>query len=161
MYGRRYRAPINIGSTSAQIDIFELLAGSGKPLALIGFSLGQTSEVGDAQEEQLQLILKYGTLTVTSGSGGSTSTPRPVLPNDTASGATLETGNTTKFAASTGTVVELARYSWNVRQDFQQVWVPEMWQVCAAGGYLVLELATTPADAISGIVGSLEFAELV
>ena len=160
MYGRRYRAPLNIGSTSAQIDVFELLAGSSMPLALIGFALGQTSEVGDAQEEQLQLVLKYVTGSPTTGSGGGTSTPRQVLPGDAAaSGVTLKTGNTTKLTG--GTSVDLERFAWNVRQDFQVIWIPEMWQVCAGGNRLVLELVTTPADAIGGIVGSVHFAELV
>jgi hypothetical protein len=164
MYGRRYRAPISIGSTSAQIDIFELIAGTSTPLALMGFSLGQISEVGDAQEEQLQLVLKYAFGSVTTGSGGGTSTPRPVLPNDSAatvSGVTFKTGNTTKLAAGTGTVQELERFAWNLRSDFPQVWIPEMWQGCAAGARLVLELVTSPGDPILGIVGAVHFAELI
>lgn len=159
MYGRRYRAPISIGATTAQIDIFELLTAAGKPVALSGFSLAQTSEVGDAQEEQLQLVLKYVTGLPTSGSGGGISTPRPVLPNDVAAGATVETGNTTKLTG--GTSVDLERYSWNIRQDFQALWIPEMWQVAAADTRLVLELVTTPADSITAIVGTIHFAELV
>jgi hypothetical protein len=162
MIGRRYRAPINIGATTAQIDIFELLAGSATPLALTGFTLGQTSEVGDAQEEELLLILKYCTGSVTSGSGGTATVGiQRVLPGDSASSATLETGNTTKLAVGSGAIVELERFSWNIRQDMPVIWVPEMWQVCAGGARLVLELATTPADSISAIVGSVHFAELV
>lgn len=159
MYGRRYRTPISIGSTTAQIDIFEILAGSATPLALMGFSLGQTSEVGDANEEQLTLVLKYITGAPTTGSGGATPTPRPVLPGDAASSATVKTGNTTKLTG--GTSVELERFAWNVRQDFQVIWIPEMWQVSAVSEQLVLELVTTPADAIAGIVGAIHFVELV
>ena len=158
MYGRRYRAPINIGSTSAQVDIFELLAGTNTPLALTGFTLGQTSEVGDAQEEQLALVLKYVTGSPTSGSGTGVTIQR-VMPGDAATSATLKAGSTTKLTG--GTSAELERFAWNVRQDFQVIWIPEMWQVCAGGNRLVLELVTTPADAIAGIVGSVHFAELV
>lgn len=158
MLGRAYRAPINIGSTTAQIDIFELLTSSSVPVAVCGFHLGQTSEVGDAQEEQLTLVLKYVTGSPTTGSGGSTVTPRPTLPSDVASVVTLKTGNTTKLTG--GTSVELARYAWNVRQDFPITWIPEMWQILGVSTRMVLELVTTPNDAINGIVGSIDFVEL-
>jgi hypothetical protein len=159
MLGRAYRAPINIGSTTAQIDIFELLSGSSIPLAVCGFHLAQTSEVGDAQEEQLSMVLKYVTGSPTSGSGGTSPvTIARTLPGDAASSATFETGNTTKLTG--GTSVELARYAWNVRQDFPITWIPEMWQVLGVSTRLVLELVTTPADAINGIFGSIEFVEL-
>jgi hypothetical protein len=160
MVGRSYRAPISIGATTVQVDIFELLAGSNTPLALTGFHLGQTSEVGDAQEEQLQLVLKYITGAPTSGSGGNAAVAvGRILPGDAATSATLETGNTTKLTG--GTAVELARYAWNIRQDLPVTWIPEMWQVVAGGNRIVLELATTPADSIAAIVGSIEFMELV
>lgn len=159
MLGRSYRAPINIGATTVQVDIFELVAGTNTPLVVTGFHLGQTSEVGDAQEEQLALVLKYVSGAPSNGSGGGTSTPRPALPGDAASGVTLRTGNTTKVTG--GTSVELARYAWNIRQDLPITWIPEMWQVCAGGNRMVLELVTTPADSIAGIVGSIEFMELV
>ncbi|MDP9145441.1 MAG: hypothetical protein M3N43_12220 [Actinomycetota bacterium] len=160
MIGRRYRAPINISTAfTTAIDIFELLSDSARPLALLGFHLGQVTEIGDAQEEGLQLVLKYVTGAPTSGSGGGTSTARQVLPNDVAAGVTLETGNTTKCTG--GTSVDLARYSWNIRQDLPIVWTPEMVHVAAAGTRFVLEMVTTPNDSIGGIFGSIEFAELV
>lgn len=159
---RAYSAPINIATAfTAQIDIFELLAGTGKPMVLLGFEIGQTTEVGDAQEEQLTLVLKYATGTVTSGSGGGTATFQRSTPNDVAAAATLETGNTTKLAVGTGTVVELKRFAWNVRQPLTYVPVPESRHVADAGGRLVLELATTPADSIGGVQGYVEIAELI
>jgi hypothetical protein len=106
MTGRVYTAPINIGSTSAQIDIFEIKAASEKPIELLGFQLGQTTEVGDAQEEQLTLVLKRVTSAATTGNG-STVTPVPRLPNDTAAGAAVKAGSTTKLTG--GTSLELRR----------------------------------------------------
>jgi hypothetical protein len=158
--GRGYTAPINISSAfTAQIDIFELLAASGKPLALGGFELGQTSEVGDAQEEMLSLVLKYVTGAPTSGSGGGTSTPQPMSPPDAAAGATVETGNTTKLTG--GTSVELKRWSWNVRAPLLYLPIPESRITCDAGNRLVLELVTTPADSISSVQGWIDIFELV
>lgn len=159
MLGRSYRAPINIPAFTAQLDIFELTAASTTPFALVGFNLGQPSEVGDAQEEQLVCVLKYVTGAPTPGSGGATVTPGRCLPGDAAAVTTVKTGNTTKLTG--GTVQELARPTWNVRQDFPVIWIPEMWQVCAPSARIVLELAKTPADQIDGLTGSIELIELV
>lgn len=157
---RVYTAAVNISSAfTAQIDVFELLAAAAKPVAFLGFELGQISEVGDAQEEMLTLVLKRITGSPTSGSGGGTATFQPVRPNDSAAGATLETGNTTKLTG--GTSVDLLRWSWNLRGGLMYLPIPEAWHVVSAGDRIVLELATTPADSISGIQGSVTIAELV
>lgn len=157
---RAYTAAINISSAfTTQIDIFELLTASGKPAVIFGWELGQTSEVGDAQEEMLTLVMKRVTGAPTSGSGGGTSTFIQQQPNDTAPGVTLETGNTTKLTGGTST--ELARFSWNVRNTVLYMPAPEMRVVIDAGTRCVLELATTPADSISAIQGWISVAELV
>lgn len=157
---RPYSTSIAIASAfTTQIDIFELLAGTNKPVVLLGFELGQTTEIGDAQEEMLTLILKRVTGAPTSGSGGGTPTFQPVRPNDTAAGATLETGNTTKLTG--GTSVEVARWSWNIRVPLLYVPVPEERIVIDQGTRLVLELATTPADSIGGIMGRIAIGEII
>lgn len=157
---RGYTAPINISAAfTAQIDIFELLAATGKPLRLLGFHIDQTSEVGDAQEEWLTLVLKRVTGAPTSGSGGGTSTFQPLVPNDTAAGATLETGNTTKLSG--GTSAELDRYGWQVRSGVPYVPIPEAMGILDAATRFVLELVTTPADSISAAVGGIVIEELV
>lgn len=157
---RSYTAEINITAAfTTQIDVFELLAASGKPVVLLGFELGQISEVGDTQEEGLTLVLKRVTGAPTSGSGGGTSTFQPVVPNDSAAGATLETGNTTKLTG--GTSVNLARWDWNVRFPLPYTPVPEERIILDAATRLVLELVTTPADSISGIHGRITLGELV
>lgn len=157
---RSYTAPIAITSAfTAQIDVFELLSAAGKPAVLLGWEFGQTSEIGDAQEEHLQLVLKYVTGAPTSGSGGGTSTFRSVRPNDTAAGVTLETGNTTKLSG--GTSVEMARFDWNVRMSCLYVPVPEERIIMDAATRLVLELVTTPADSIAGIQGRISVGEII
>lgn len=157
---RSYTAPVNISAAfTAQIDVLEILAASGKPAILLGFELGQTSEVGDAQEEMLTLVLKRVTGAPTSGSGGGTSTFQSARPNDTAAGVTMETGNTTKLTG--GTSVELARFLWNVRMPLLYVPVPEERVVFDAATRLVLELVTTPADSIAGIVGRVSIGEII
>lgn len=158
---RAYSFPINITTAfTTQIDVMELLAGANKPICVIGFELGQISEIGDAQEEQLTLVMKRVTGAPTSGSGG-TAAAAPALtqPNDAASGATLEVGNTTKLTG--GTSVDLKRFDWQLRSGLLYLPVPEMRFVIDQGTRMVLELVTTPTDSISGIHGSLDIIELV
>lgn len=157
---RSYVAPIAISSAfTAQIDVFELLSAAGKPGILLGWEFGQTSEVGDTQEEQLTMVLKRVTGAPTSGSGGGTSTFQATRPNDTAAGITLETGNTTKLTG--GTSVEMARFQWNVRMPCLYVPVPEERIVFDAATRLVLELVTTPADSIAGLQGRISVGEII
>lgn len=157
---RSYTTSINISSAfTAQIDIFELLAATGKPGVLVSFELGQPTEIGDAQEEQLTLVLKRVTGAPTSGSGGGTSTFQSTRPNDTAAGLTLETGNTTKLTG--GTSVEMGRFEWNLRMSCLYVPVPEERIVFDAATRLVLELVTTPTDSIGGINGRISAGEII
>lgn len=157
---RAYTAAVNISTAfTTAIDVLEILAASAKPCVLLGFELGQTTEVGDAQEEVLTLVLKRVTGSPTSGSGGGTSTFQPTQPNAAAAGVTLETGNTT--ALSGGTSVELARFPWNVRTPLLYVPVPEEQIVFDAGTRLVLSLAAAPGDSIGGIVGRVQVGELI
>lgn len=158
--GRMYSAALNVGAHTAQVDFFELLAGTGVPLLLHGFELFQTTEFGDAQEEQLLMVLKRVTGAPTSGSGGPTApTFRQLNPNDTAPAATIEHGNTTKLTG--GTSVELARFSWNVRSSLLYLPPPEGRITLDAATRLVLEELTTPADSVTGPVGWVLVEELV
>jgi|SRR5687768_3248895 hypothetical protein len=154
-----YYAPINVSAHTAQVDIFEMLAASGKPVVLHGFELGQSSEVGDAQEEQIVLVLKRVTGSPTSGSGGGTATFQPTVSNDAAAGVTLETGNTTKLSG--GTAAELARFVWNVRGSVLFLPPPEGRITIDASTRLVLEEVTTPADSITGPIGWVLVEELI
>jgi hypothetical protein len=158
---RRYVAPIRITTAfTAQIDIFELLAATGKPGILIGWEFGQTTEIGDTQEEQLTMVLKRVTGAPTSGSGGGTSTFQSASGgNDTAAGLTMETGNTTKLTG--GTSVDMGDFQWNVRMNCLYVPVPEERITFDAGTRLVLELVTTPADSIGGIRGRIAVGEII
>ena len=157
--GRRYYIPMDIASHSAAIDYFEILAAANKPFRLIGFELGQLTEIGDAQEEQLELVLKRVTGAPTSGSGGSTVTAQPVDPNSTAAGVTAEIGNTTKLSG--GTSVNMVSIGWNIRGNYLFLPPPEGWITVTDGTRLVLEEVSTVTDAITGPVGWVLIEELV
>lgn len=147
--GRLYQVPIPFVAQTAQIDLFELTAASSKPCRIHEIKLYQSTEFGDAQEEQLTLKLKRAFGSVTSGSGGTTPTPVPIDPNDAAAGLTAEVNNTTKLVVGTGTITDERLFSWNVRMPFEQIFTPETRPYIASGEKKVLELTATPADSIT------------
>lgn len=147
--GRVYQVPIPFVAQTAQIDFFELSAAAEKPCDIHEIYLANSTEVGDAQEEELTLKLKRASGSVTSGSGGTAPTPVPVEPDDAASGLTAEVNNTTKLAVGSGTITDERLYAWNVRQPFHLIFTPETRPRIKGGEKKVLELTTTPADSIT------------
>lgn len=152
---RLYTVQFNGVSVTAQQDLFELVAPSTGAVVLHAIELSQTTELGDAAEEQLSILLKSGQ--TTSGSGGTAPTPVPLAFGDAAAGATAEVNNTTK--ASAGTIVTHAAWAWNVRTEFMRLFTPEMRPILRASRRMTVELATTPADSIT-LNGTLWFEEL-
>lgn len=140
-----YTVQFNGVAVSAQQDLFELVANSAKPIVILGFSLSQSTEVGDSAEEALSILLKSGQ--TTSGSGGSA--PTPVANDSTmaAAGFTAEANNTTK--ASAGTIVTHGAWNWNIRVPLDVLFTQEQQLVMAASRRCTLELATTPADSVT------------
>ncbi|GAF88967.1 unnamed protein product, partial [marine sediment metagenome] len=127
--GRMYSAEFeNVAVTAAQ-DFFELLAADDKPIAIHAVYLSQSSDVGDSEEEMLRVKIIRGN--ATSGSGGSSSTPAPLNPADTAAGTTVEVNNTTE--ASTGTEVDIHCEAFNVRTGFAFIPTPEMRPIVSEG----------------------------
>lgn len=155
MPGRMYVATFTAVAVSAAQDLFEIVAGSGKPVVIHAIYLAQTTDEGDAQSEMLGLELLRGY--TTSGSGGSAPTPRALNgSNSVAAAATVEVNNTTQ--ANTGTVHSLHSDAWNVQAGWQYVPPPEQRIELAAGERLVLA-QEAPADAIT-MRGTLIFEEL-
>ena len=142
-------------AVTAQQDFFELVAAAGKPIRPLAIFLSQSSEVGDAAEEGLSILIKSGQST--SGSGGSAPTPVPQNASDAAAGFTAETNNTTK--ASTGTIVTHHAANWIIRQPFELILPERLQQEISGGRRWTCELATTPADSItvSGTIVVEEF----
>lgn len=151
-----YTVVFSAASVSAAQDLFEITPASNKPVEIVGIELGQTSDSGDAQDEQLQLSIIRGH--TTSGSGGTAPTPQPLEPNDGAAGFTAEVNNTT--VATTGTTATLWTTAWNVRAGYIN-WFPEYVRPTAtSGNTTILVRMTAPADAIT-MSGTLYVAELV
>lgn len=143
--GLKYIAQFNAVAATAQQDFFEI-AGPADAVVLIHWiRISQTTEAGDAAEEQLSILFKRGA--TTTGSGGSTPTPSPVEFGFPAAGSTVKANNTTK--ATAGTIVTMLADSWNVRSPYEWLPTPEFQLVLSPSQRFTVELATTPADSIT------------
>jgi hypothetical protein len=142
---RIYTAQFNGVAVTAQQDLFELVSGTNTPMTIHEIFLSQSTEVGDAQEEGLSILLKQGSTTTGSGGTAPTKVPRDV--DDAASAATVAANNTTK--ATAGTIVTHCAWNWNVRVPLQILFTPEIRPYAKGGRRLTVELATTPADSIT------------
>lgn len=148
-------AQFNGVSITAQQDLFELLAPSAKAVKLYRVILTQTTEVGDAQEENLLILFKRGQ--TTTGSGGTTATVTALSGQDSAGTSTVKVNNTTK--ASVGTISTWWVDTWYERAPY--LWLPTEAErpIITPGVRMTIELASTPADSLTAN-GLLVFEEL-
>ena len=155
MQGRIYAVTFSAIAVSAAQDLFEITPADDKPVEIVGIELGQSSDVGDAQDECLQITMIRGH--ATGGSGGSAPTPVPLSATGAAAAFTAETNNTT--VASAGTAVTVHVTTWNVRAGYIN-WLPEECRPSAsqASGTIVVR-QSAPADAIT-MSGTLYVREL-
>lgn len=142
---RMYTVEFESVATTAGTDLFELDAAAEHPIEVCGLFISQSTDVKDAEEEMIRYRIVRGN--TTSGSGGSTATPRPVDDGDAAAGFTCEINNTT--AASAGTAVNLHSADFNLRIG-ESLWLPEGCGWWTRGTtLLVCRLLAAPADSVS------------
>lgn len=146
----------NVAVTALQ-DLFYLAPADDKPVILHECRLSQTTELGDAAEEQLRISIVRGHTTV--GSGGSAFTPLALNPSDAAAGATARINDTT--IASAGTAATLLADAMNVRSGWLWLPTPECRPMVTqgAGTTIVVRLLANPADSVT-MGGTLIFEEL-
>jgi hypothetical protein len=156
MIGRKYTLSFEAVAVTAAQDLFELVAASGKPIDIISIRIGQSSDAGDAQDENLQIKIVRGY--TTSGSGGTASlTPAPCAEGGLATGITnAEINNTT--VASAGTAVVLLAEDFNVRSGYVYLPTPEERLTIAAATRAVVRI-TAPADSLT-MSGTIVYEEV-
>lgn len=152
---RIYRVPYTGTLTNAggDSDLISIQPATNKPCRLVGWIFGQTSELGDAAEENLRLTMRHMTATVTIGSGGSAVTPvaaRAGTNEWVAAGFTARCNDTT-VSTTSGTSVIMEELSWNVRSSPWERWIPEEMRPQAINGeVLIVRMESTPLDDITG-----------
>lgn len=142
---RMYTVPFAAVAVAAQQDLIAIVAHATRLAILHAVFLSQVSEVGDAAEEGLAILIKSGATVV--GSGGAAATPVPVDIIDAVAGFTARVNDTTP--AGTGTIVTHHPDNWNIRVPYQLIFTPEMRIIINPARRLVIGLATTPADSIT------------
>lgn len=143
--GRMYTVAFSAVTVSAAEDLFEITPADDKPVKLRGLFIGQSSDAGDAQDEMLQVSIIRGH--TTSGSGGSTPTPRPLSSIDVAAGFAAEANNTT--IASAGTTHTLHTDTFNVRAGYQLWFPPECCPMASQADVTIVVRVTAPADSLT------------
>ena len=133
-----------VAVTAAQ-DLFELNAGSAKPLVVVDGEITQSSDFGDAAEELLTLQWRRGN--TTSGSGGTAPTPVKKNPSSSAATFTCEVNNTTKATTATPDIINPT--TWNIRTEKRLCPLPDGTIEMAGGQRMCLELVSAPADSVT------------
>jgi hypothetical protein len=141
-------------AAAAVQDFFEYTPGSNRPATILGWEIGQSTEAGDAADEQLRI--EFITGYTTSGSGGTNPTPFALDGGTSTALGTTDANNTT--LATGGTAVVRYSSAFNVRSG--HIWMPppELRIVVPQSVRSVLRLNSTPADSIT-FSGTLWFDE--
>lgn len=146
-----YSVPFTAVSVSAASDIFELTAGSAHVCILHSVYLAQSSDVGDANAESLNITVIKGR---TAGSGGTAITPAPLETGLPTADASADRTVTTQGTG--GTVVHAD--VWNTQIGWMYRPTPEERIVIGPSEVLVVT-NSAPADAIT-VSGTLVFEEI-
>jgi hypothetical protein len=153
--GRLYRVPYTGTLTAAggDSDLLSIQPADDKPCKLVGWILGQSSEFGDSQEEDIRITVRHMTAAVTIGSGGSAPTPVPCRPvTDNAAGFTARCNDTT-VSTTNGTSTIMEELAWNERAVPWERFIPpddgsgsEMRPRCSQTEVLIVRMESTLAD---------------
>jgi hypothetical protein len=150
---RFYRIPYTgtLSNAGGDSDLLSLQPADDKPVRLVGWIFGQTTELGDAAEESLRITLRHMTATVTIGSGGSSVTPVANDPAiDAAAGVTARCNDTT-VSTTSGTSRVMEEQAWNIRNTPWERWIPEELRPTARQGeVIIVRMESTPTDDITG-----------
>lgn len=148
--GRRYSIVFSGVDVSAQQDFFSIKPLTDKPIKLHSCYItpvGVAADVGDAQEEMLAVLIVRNNTTI--GSGGTNPTANPLPGTAQAFGPTtnVRVNDTTKVSGGTG--LTLHSDGFNNRIGWQYRPTPEERIECTAtNGFIAIQLASTPTDAI-------------
>lgn len=161
--GRIYDVPFTGTVTAAggDVDLFSLQPADDRPIRLLGFTLGQISEVGDAAEEGVRITVRRLTATVTIGSGGAVVTAAPPGADSGESAWSFTArANDTTVATTNGTNQILREVGWNIRSSPYDFLYPDARYAPKArqAEALIIRLETTLADDIT-FMGSVTVEE--
>lgn len=148
---RKFTAVFEKVAVTAAQDLFEIVAPDAVEVRLISIHITQDTEEADAQAEMLSVIIHRGS---TSGSGGSTVTPKGLNHRKTC-GCTVEANNTTQ--STEGDI--LWAFAWNVMTGLNKYWEEDERITIQEEERLIVELQDAPSDSIT-MSGVITFEEM-
>jgi len=144
---------MDITTAGGDVDLLSCAPADDKPVTLRGFSLSQSTELGEVQEESLIITVRRMGATITIGSGGTAvSAAKP--PEDSADpdwGFSARINDTT-VTTTTGTNFLYDTFAWNVRNSPYERWYPEKKGFCLKARQaevLIIRNETVIADTIT------------
>ncbi len=111
---RIYTVPFNdesITNANATVDFWTIQPADDVPVTVLGYTIDQFTDLGDANEEVLRMEWLRGHTTI--GSGGNVVTPSPIDPKGVAADGVYHTVDTT--IASVATPVSMMPTGFNIR----------------------------------------------
>lgn len=142
-----YAANFSAQAITTATDLHELTPVVDRPIYVYGLTVGQTTDLGDAQEEVLMIGVYRD---ATAGSGGTAATEYTY--SNAAVGVTATCAVRQLGTASTGgTLIDII--PWNIRIPLQWFPIPEMRpkfsNIAAEGPTSTFRLIAAPADSIT------------
>lgn len=137
---------LSVTNANGTHDLFSILPAVDRPVRLHQVVLSVTSELGDAEEEQLRIGIGVGH--TTAPSGGTAGAGEPLISvNDAADAATVRYGDTT--IATAGTNVFRYHDAFNVRTGWNYYPAPEHRIMVENAAYLVVRLMAAVTDDVT------------
>lgn len=153
-----YSAVLDAVAFTTATDIFECTPAADRAMLILGMRLGQTTDLGDAQEEVLRIGIYED---VTAGSTG-TALTETIYGNESGTAANTAAVVTNRGTASTGgTLIDVI--PWNIRIPLE--WypppylMPKFSNIAAEGPVSSFRLISAPTDSIT-VSGALYWTEV-
>jgi hypothetical protein len=153
-----YSAPMDALAFTAATDVFECTPVVDRPAIIYGMQLGQTTDLGDANEEVLRIGLY---IDVTAGSTGTALTEGPYGNESAQAAATMAVVANRGTPSTGGTLIDII--PWNIRIPLFWFPIPELRvkfsNIAAEGPVSSFRLMSAPTDSIT-ISGCLYWTEI-
>lgn len=148
--GRMLRLPLD-SSVSLANDLFQIEAGTLKPIIIHSLEFGQITDLGDTNAEGLTVLVRERITDAITDAGGEVARDK----SDTVFGGNV---NVNQVAAVTGAVIAYA-IPWNTAIPYTKIWTPETRPIIIPGDAWTVNLNDAPGSAIV-ILGTVEFEEM-
>lgn len=152
---RPYSVSFNNVTVTAIQDLIALYCGANMAVELHGLDIGQITGI---TVQNLRISVKRLPATVTTGSGGSATTPQKVMRGDAAATATARANDTVQ-ATTSGTASTLLSDVFNTVNGYQFFWPPDDRPTFGLSEAAIVSLDQAPSSGLA-MSGTLWLAEL-